>query len=810
MTIQYDPQTPPIFYDTETIGFHGPIVLIQYAIGDGPIHLHEVWRNPAIETLKLIEMMMNHPGGVVGFNLVFDHFHLAQTYTTLLLLPDKDEYPEDLVQAYAELEPLARTGPCLKPVAALDLMCHARKGPYQSTMARGDIRIRRVPTSLAWQLAHELEKRVMLDAIHFAKRKNKFAPRWHVYDIQDENGDIDPDFKDIVLSFAPSSSLKALAVDALKLPMDEMLLFHDIEVDKRYLPEEIGYAPTAKAVKLAKKQILKKRQEKEWRGTWADNIPIHIRHWGFNKLARQYAEKDVEYTRGLYKHFGCPQLGDNDSELACMVGAVRWKGFRVDTDGLAELKIDALKRKGKYPIAPETSKKWIMEVMDPIERIGMKGSTKKTVLEDMSTMLKDCPDCGGAGKVELTTSQLSTGPTTAEELFASLQFEPATSEPGSGEKCATCGGSGTIKHPAAERAACVLDARKAGKEIELYDKLLQAGRLHADFVVIGTLSSRMAGAGGLNAQGIKRDKKVRSRFPLADAGFQLCGGDFDGFEVVLAEACYNDPDLRRDLMTGKKIHGLFGVFVYPHMTYEEILADKEIYTRCKSAVFAMLYGGEAHTLKERLGVPIETAEKAYEQFGRRYPGVAIARRKIIDMFSALRQPRGIGTAVEWHDPADYIESMFGFRRYFTLENRIIKALFELAQAPPADWKAQKVKVQRRDREQTAMGATQSALYGAAFALQSSNIRAAANHVIQSSGAQVTKEVQRKIWDVQPPGVSEWLVQPMNVHDEIMCPTRPDYVDRVKCIVDTTVESFRPKVPLIKMEWDTTLTSWADK
>jgi DNA polymerase I-like protein with 3'-5' exonuclease and polymerase domains len=382
------------------------------------------------------------------------------------------------------------------------------------------------------------------------------------------------------------------------------------------------------------------------------------------------------------------------------------------------------------------------------------------------------------------------------------------------EACETCKGTCKYTHPAAQRAQDVVDARKAKYEIDFYDKLIIAGRLHASFVIIGTLSSRMAGTDQLNAQGIKKDKKVRSCFPLAWPGTILSGGDFSGFEVVLAEACYNDPDLRKDLMTGKKIHGLFGVFVYPEMTYEEILASdgtaNDVYTKAKSAVFAMLYGGEGFTLKERLGVPIEVADEAYRKFCARYPGVGRARQRIIDMFQSLRQPNGIGTQVEWHEPADYIESMFGFRRYFTLENRISKALYDLANKPPASWKNIKVKVMRRDREQTATGAVQSALFGATFALQASNMRAAANHVIQSSGAQITKLVQRRIWDIQPSGIGEWLVQPMNVHDEVMCPTHPSVNDKVKEVVDETVESLRPKVPLIKMGWKKILDSWAGK
>jgi DNA polymerase I-like protein with 3'-5' exonuclease and polymerase domains len=180
------------------------------------------------------------------------------------------------------------------------------------------------------------------------------------------------------------------------------------------------------------------------------------------------------------------------------------------------------------------------------------------------------------------------------------------------------------------------------------------------------------------------------------------------------------------------------------------------------------------------------------------------------MFQSMKQAGGVGTAIEWNDPAEYIESMFGFRRYFTLETQVSKTLFNLARRPPKHLRGIKGKVMRRDREQTTSGAVMSALYAAAFALQASVTRAAGNHVIQSSGAQITKKVQRNIWDIQPHGVSEWLVQPMNIHDEIMCPTHPSKTDELKKVVDLTVESFREKVPLIKMEWETGLKSWADK
>jgi hypothetical protein len=774
-----------ITIDCETVGFHGMAVLIQYAIDDGPVILHEVWTRPAQETLDLIEMFTKNT--IIGFNLAFDWFHIAKLYTVFSLLPDTSVEPIDVIDEIAELEPLGRDGPCVKPVSCFDVMLHARKGPYQSTMDRSDIRIRRVPTDLAWRLAEELEKRIELSPVLFAKRKDKSRSIWDVYDIEDDDGEINPNFKDIVLKFAPSSALKALAADALKIPVDNVLRFIDIAVDKAFHPEEHGYAPFAKAI----------GNRHNWNGAWPSVIHQHISHWGYHQMAREYAKKDVVYTRDLYKHFGSPPVGDDDSILACMVAVVRWRGYKADIQGLKDLKAKTLASKVKIlpdgsefqiPTAPAQARIYVQQLMDATERLVVQDSTKKVLLQEVGKWKIPCPTCAGV--------------------------EHLDHEIGIVGKCPQCNGKKEIQHPAAIRALEVLEARQANYEADLYDKFILAGRFHASFIVIGTLSSRMAGTDGLNAQGVKKTKEVRSKFPLAWDGTVLCGGDFSGFEVTLAEACYNDPDLRTDLQSGKKIHALFGVHVFPDMTYEEILATEgtkdDRYTRCKQAVFAMFYGGEGFTLKDRLGVDIETADKAYDAFCKRYKQVGVARKKVFDMFCSMRQPGGLGGRVEWHTPSDYIESMFGFRRYFNLENKICKALYDLSSRPPREWANLKIRVTRRDRTQTASGAVQSALYGAAFSLQASNMRAAANHVIQSSGAQITKLVQRKIWDVQPFGINEWRVQPMNIHDEIMCPTMPPYIDEVAVIVKEVVESIRPKVPLVKMDWQKKLESWADK
>ena len=64
--------------------------------------------------------------------------------------------------------------------------------------------------------------------------------------------------------------------------------------------------------------------------------------------------------------------------------------------------------------------------------------------------------------------------------------------------------------------------------------------------------------------------------------------------------------------------------------------------------------------------------------------------------------------------------------------------------------------------------------------------------------------------MQPHGVNDWRVAPMNVHDEVMCVTHPDYVEEVTEIVVEAVESYRAQVPLIGMEWAKKMDNWAEK
>jgi len=734
-----------IFLDTETCGFHGLPVIIQYAVDDGSVQLYNFWKNPISESVELLEWIASQE--VVGFNLAFDWFHIIKIWSTFsMLLDDPDLIPEDNIDLIATTEKKARDyGYCLKPKAACDLMLHARKGKYQCLMRRKPITIRRIPTQLISMVRQELEKLTDLDDAYFSQRSDPSGPRWAIRDIKFPDGSINPAFKNLELDFRPSTGLKTLTKYALGKQDDLILKFTDVEVSKKFYPKEFGYAPFALAV----------GRPGRWNNAWPEVIRHHISHWEYNTLARKYAADDVINTRELYYHLE-PEIGDTDSELSCMVAAVRWRGFEIDIEKIKELRLAAAKRKAKTPTAPNAVKGYLLEVMDKTESMALNNGTGKDVLKSI------------------------------------IEWDS----------------------PAAKRAQEVLDARFATKEIELFDKLIKAGKFHASFRVIGALSSRMSGDNDLNAQGIKGTKEIRQKFKLKRDGYKLCGGDFDAFEVSIAESVYNDENLRADIISGKSPHGLFACELYPHLTYEEILATKgtedDLYGNGKTGFFRIMYGGGWEGMVEPLDVDPKVAEKAFNGFMKKYPGIKRYLDTIESDYCSMTQPAGIGTAVVWKDPKPWVDNGLGFKRYFDIENKICKMLFDLANDPPKIWKYVKAKVMRKDRQQTAAGAVQSALYAAAFNIQAKNLRAAANHQIQSKGATITKEVQRAIWDLQPAGVAKWLVQPMNIHDEVMCPTTPEMVDDVENTVKNKVESFRDIIPLLSITWNKDMNSWAEK
>lgn len=747
---------PEAYLDTESVGFVGPTVLVQHAFGDGPIVLLDVFETPIKDTLALIARLVACRG-VVMFNATHDWFHVARLYNVLTRMIRKGanpSLPPTAVGWFANLgyDP---SDMCVKPRSVLDLMLYARKGPMQSLMERDDVRLRRIPAILAEPLAELLTSRLKLPSIYFARREDGSA--WKV-----EKDPDDPDFPGVYLKFAASGGLKPLARHLLGV-------------------ETIGYP-----------HELEDSLPPVWdlhASFYTGIVHRHVAFWKLTQRARAYAAQDVDLLRRLRGFWGNPPLGDTDSLLACKVGTCRWRGWGVDTDKLRTLHDQATIDMDAAPRAP------------------------KTVLYELHQRLSE------------------------EER---LVVEDTTAH--------TLGVVSKLGGPAGAFADTVITARSAEKRKDLAGKLLHVGRAHFDMKVIGALSGRSSGAGGINLHGIERGE-MRDAFYLDE------GGDFKGFEVTISAAVYDDPAFNAYLAAGNSVHVAFGSALFnvdeslvkqsgnergdkqvkvtskqargdersnAHVMLDEgeednvegyLLGDDgDIYNPTKRSVFAYIYGAQAPKIAATTKLPVETVEEGMERFFSRFPGIKAGKQRDEDLFCSMRQPGGIGTRVVWHEPVDKVETLLGHPRYYTLENTLCKFLFDLAQDPPRDLlddpALKDVKVRRRDRVQTPGGALRSALYAAAFQIQARSMRSGGNHRIQGTGAGITKELERAVWDHQPAGIHPYRVSPFNVHDEVVTDKMDTSLD-LEPTVHGVVERFKKVVPLLGLDWKTSIKRWGN-
>ena len=464
----------------------------------------------------------------------------------------------------------------------------------------------------------------------------------------------------------------------------------------------------------------------------------------------------------LYEYFGRPAAGSDNSVLACQLASSAWRGYAIDKAFIYGTWAHAA---GAAALIEERNSPVAVRARVEELRLGL------PVLERAARKLNDGVTDSKAATLE------------------------AVGKKAAGTRLGTY-------------CAAVAVARSKDKEADQCRKLIKAGRFYPQFRVLGALSGRMSGGGGLNPQGIstrKKGSKIRDGFTMASGVLsELSGGDFASFQVAISAAVWDDKALTEALRGGKKFHGLFGASIYD-MAYDDVKNDDEKYGRAKSGVFLTMFGGQAAKLAETMGITLERAEGGLADLRGRFPGIGRAEDELALRFCAMSQAVDGGPVV-WREPDEFVESVYGVRRYYTLENSIQRALFDLAEKLPP-WLDGKDPVERRvGRKQKSGGALRSALYGAAFGLQGRTLRTAQNHRIQSPEASIAKSLQRQLWDeFQPAGVHPWRLSLLPVHDELVVAHVPGLP--LAGAVDRLVETFKGRVPLIAMDWVSGLTSW---
>ena len=758
------PRISERYIDTETCGFVGPAVLMQYADDDGPVHLHDVWRRSARETLELIEetCAMN----VVGFNLVFDWFHWQKLQNMLACLPARKLNKPPVIADMAAIEREAPLhGMCVKPRAAHDVYLHLITGPFQSLMERKPIVLRRVPAMVAEGLVLELQAAYQFDWI-YTKRK-KEGPAWKIKPSKDA-----PGFVDISFSFGASRTLKSIHKyvfdsDPILFPMpDEMY------------PVETQWSPYHDNVP----------------GSWPFRIQEHIDYWHSNKRARQYGTDDVTMERDLHKKYPCP-AGDRESTLACLIASVRYRGFPVDIPGV---KREMLASQKLATSAGNLDWRVVLAQLkalctDPLEE-SIVVSTKDEALEVLAKWKGEDGQEGShpvaqyASKVRVARKHRFRS-NWLEKLYTAGRFHPGLNPVGTLTLRASGSGGFNPQN---------IDKEKETRELFVLSDTASTLAQYVEFL---------------------RERNLHMLRRPVIGRWRGCAGDFDSFETVLAIAAWEDELLSKYHGSGIKPYWVFGSYLYrkilggpkadPQVALVaiQLKENKVDYAdRAKNCWYALIYGAQEFKISQTAGVPIEDVALALQAMGNDCVGMAKGRAKVFAALSCMVQEEE-GRPFQWVEPEAKIPNILGWKRDFTFDIGIIHTLFHMKL--PRDWQDIDLRVVRRNREQTVYGATYSAVFGACKQMEARVKRQAGNCIMQSSGATYCKDLEVRIWDyAQPWGVHPWNVVLLNLHDELDGSIRDRY--NATPIVKTALGEYKKKVPLVQMDWKDPINSWAEK
>lgn len=151
----------------------------------------------------------------------------------------------------------------------------------------------------------------------------------------------------------------------------------------------------------------------------------------------------------------------------------------------------------------------------------------------------------------------------------------------------------------------------------LLDAADDAGRVHTNFNLHGTLTGRLSSSDPINLQNIPRTEEARNAF-VATPGYTLVEADLSQAEIrVLAWYC-KDPNLIRALSEGGDLHIRTASIMFRKKP-EEI--TKEMRQAAKRLSFATIYGQSVEALARELEVTVTEAKELQEQFFSAFPRV---------------------------------------------------------------------------------------------------------------------------------------------------------------------------------------------
>lgn len=160
------------------------------------------------------------------------------------------------------------------------------------------------------------------------------------------------------------------------------------------------------------------------------------------------------------------------------------------------------------------------------------------------------------------------------------------------------------------------------------------GRIHTNFNQLGTDTGRLSSGGKdkehdieyINFQNFPRDAETRSCF-VAESGYKWISCDYAAQESRIIGELSSDKAILDLFNHGcGDMHSLVAKMAYPDIIgdcpIEEIKHKfKNWRQEAKGIEFAINYGGDANTIKANKNIPLEEAQKIYDDYMRGFSGV---------------------------------------------------------------------------------------------------------------------------------------------------------------------------------------------
>lgn len=185
-----------------------------------------------------------------------------------------------------------------------------------------------------------------------------------------------------------------------------------------------------------------------------------------------------------------------------------------------------------------------------------------------------------------------------------------------------------------------VEYREAQKVVSTYGENFLAQinpvshRIHTNYQQLGADTTRITSGGKDKGNGVEyvnllnlpADAQTRACF-TAEPGNRWISIDYSGQETYLLASIANDQAIIKELMEGSgDIHSLTAYMAYQQIPRDTPIKDiKKKYhnlrQEAKGIEFAINYGGDANTIATNKGIPIQEAQKIYNDYMSGFKGV---------------------------------------------------------------------------------------------------------------------------------------------------------------------------------------------